>query len=265
MPMDERLLLTLVAVPFGLVIGSFLNVCIVRWLAEASIFHPRRSQCPRCGTPIGARDNIPVFSWLLLGGKCRQCAEPISAMYPLVEVATGVIFAFAAWRGGASLGTLREALFLTILLGIAVSDAREYIIPDEFSLGGLGAGLLVAGAASLQGASVRPLVEAVVGAAAGFGLLWIVGALGEWILRKEAMGGGDIKMMAMVGSFVGWPGVLLTVFIGAACGTAIFLPLTLTGRRDLVPFGIFLAIGAAITLVAGPAIIDWYLHWTGLA
>ncbi len=158
-----------------------------------------------------------------------------------------------AWRHGASLEALRGATFGTILLGIAMADARFYIIPDEFSLGGLVIGLLF----SLAG-GLPTLGQAVIGAAVGFGLLWLVGVLGTLAFKEEAMGGGDIKMMAMVGAFVGWSGVLLTIFLGALLGSLIFVPLALAGRKKLVPFGVFLALGAAAAYVAGPSLVAWY-------
>ena len=147
---------------------------------------------------------------------------------------------------------------MTILLGIAMTDAREYLIPDEFTIGGLVIGLLFA---AFGGAGA--LVQALIGAVAGFGLLWIVGQGGTWLFKEEAMGGGDIKMMAMVGAFVGWQGVLLTVFLGALAGTLIFLPLSLLGRKKLVPFGVFLSAGAAFTYLLGPAIMTWYRSFLG--
>lgn len=244
---------------FGAVIGSFLNVCIVRWPAEQSVVRPR-SRCPTCGYQIVWYDNIPIVSWLLLGGKCRGCRSPIGMLYPLVELATAIIWAGMAWRFGLTLDALEGALFLTILLGIAMTDAREYLIPDEFTLGGLVIGLAFAAAGG--GAS---LITALIGAAVGFGLLWIVGKLGSWAFKEEAMGGGDIKMMAMVGAFVGWQGVLLTIFMGALIGTLIFLPMSLAGKKKLVPFGIFLAIGAATTYLLGPAVIAWYKSFIGIA
>ena len=140
-------------------------------------------------------------------------------------------------------------MFGTILLGIAMTDAREYIIPDEFTWGGLVIGLLFSLAGGLAG-----LGTAVLGAVVGFGLLWLVGTVGTWVFKEDAMGGGDIKMMAMVGAFVGWQGVLLTIFLGALAGSLVFVPLLLMGQKKLVPFGIFLAIGAAIAYEVGPAI-----------
>jgi leader peptidase (prepilin peptidase)/N-methyltransferase len=255
----ESTLAGLVGALFGAVIGSFLNVCIVRLPADQSVVSPP-SRCPRCGKPVEWRDNIPVLSWLLLGGKCRGCREPISMLYPLVELAVAVLWGVMAWRYGLSLEALKGALFGTLLLGIALTDAREYIIPNEFTYGGLAIGLILSAAGGLSA-----VVAALAGAAVGFGILWLVGVAGRWAFKEEAMGGGDIKMMAMVGSFVGWQGVLLTIFLGALAGTAIFLPLTLIGRKKLVPFGVFLAIGAAVTYVVGPAIIDWYRRYLGVA
>ncbi len=236
----------------GAVIGSFLNVCILRWPAEQSVVRPP-SRCPRCGAGLKPWDNIPIISWLLLHARCRNCGEPISAIYPLIELATAVIWATMVWQHGATLEALRASVFGTILLGIAMTDLREYIIPDEFSLGGLVIGLLFSLAGGL------PTIEtAVLGAAVGFAVLWLVGVLGTWAFRKEAMGGGDIKMMAMVGAFLGWQGVLLTIFLGALLGTLIFVPITLIKKDKLVPFGVFLALGAAATYIFGPQMLAWY-------
>ncbi len=245
---------------FGLIFGSFLNVCIVRWGAEPkqSVVRPR-SRCPRCGSELKPYDNIPVLSWLVLGGNCRNCREPISALYPMVELATGLIWGYMAWRHGITLEALAGAIFFTILLGIAVTDFRAYIIPDEFTLGGLVIGLVLA---AFGGWSA--LLYAVIGAAAGFTLLYAVGFFGSMLFKKDAMGGGDIKMMAMVGAFVGWKGVLVTVFLGAFLGTLIFVPIQLFNRDKLVPFGIFLALGAAATWIAGPSLLAWYTGYVGL-
>lgn len=256
--MSEPLLHGIIGGLFGAVIGSFLNVCIVRLPAEQSVVSPP-SRCPKCGRPVAWRDNIPVLGWLLLGGRCRGCREPISILYPVVELAVALLWAGMAWRYGFSVAALKGALFGTLLLGIAVTDAREYIIPDEFTWGGLVVGLLLAAAGGLGS-----VLTALIGAAVGFGLLWLVGKLGTWAFKEEAMGGGDIKMMAMVGAFVGWQGVLLTIFLGALAGSLVFLPLTLLGRRKLVPFGVFLAIGAVATWLVGPAILAWYGRYLGV-
>ncbi len=244
----------------GLVLGSFLNVCIVRWGAEPkqSVVRPR-SRCPRCGTTLRARDNVPVVSWLMLRGRCHGCGLSISWMYPLVELASGLLWAGMAWRLGLTLHALEGAVFFSILLGIALTDLRNYIIPDEFTLGGLviGLGLALAG-------GVPTLGRALLGAAVGFGTLWLVGWAGSALFRKEAMGGGDIKMMAMVGAFTGWMGVLLSIFLGAIIAVLIFIPILFIRRDKLVPFGIFLALGAAVTWLAGADIIGWYRGMVGL-
>jgi len=251
-------LVVLFAGVLGLMVGSFLNVCIIRLPANQSVVRPR-SRCPRCERPIAWYDNIPLLSWLMLRGKCRGCGLPISPLYPAVELLTGVIWAAMAWHYGLHLETLRGALFFTLLLGIAMTDVREYIIPDEFTWGGLGIGLLFGVIGGLP-----TLLPALIGAVTGFGLLWLIGFLGHLALKEEAMGGGDVKMMAMVGAFLGWQGVLLTIFLGALLGTVIFLPFSLLGRRKLVPFGVFLSLGAAATWIAGAAIIAWYRAYIGL-
>jgi leader peptidase (prepilin peptidase) / N-methyltransferase len=250
-------LLWLIAALFGALFGSFLNVCIVRLPLDQSIVHPR-SRCPRCGAGIVWFDNVPVLSWLLLRGRCRHCGQPISIQYPLVELVVALLWGAAAWHYGPTLDALAAAAFGTILLGIAVTDARHYLIPDEYTWGGLALGLALAFRGGLPG-----FLQALLGAAVGFGLLYFIAWAGERAFRKEAMGGGDIKMMTMVGAFVGWQGVLLTVFAGALLGTIVFVPLTLRKRR-LVPFGIFLAAAAAITFVWGGAIIRWYEGLVGL-
>ena len=253
--MTDETLVIVVAGVLGALIGSFLNVCILRWPKEASVVRPR-SRCPGCGQLIAWHDNIPIVSWLLLRGRCRHCRTAISIQYPLVELTSALLWAFMAWRYGLELKGLQGAVFFTLLLGIALTDAREYIIPDEFSLGGLVIGILFSLAGGFTG-----VAYALLGAAVGFGLLWAVGAAGTKIFKEDAMGGGDIKMMAMVGAFVGWQGVLLTVFLGALLGTLVFVPLSLVGRKRLVPFGVFLSLGAAATWLAGSAIIAWYRNF----
>lgn len=262
--MSEPWLTALIAGAFGAVIGSFLNVCIVRLPAEQSVVSPR-SRCPKCGLPVSWQDNIPMLSWLLLRGQCRGCKEPISKLYPLVELAVTLLWAGMAWYYGLSLEAVKGALFGTLLLGIALTDARTYIIPNEFTWGGLVIGLVLAAAGGLDA-----IIVAAIGAVVGFVILWLVGALGTWALKKEAMGGGDVKMMAMVGAFLGWQGVLLTIFLGALAGTVVIVPLKLLKAylnkedKEELPFGVFLAIGAAIVYVVGPGLIAWYGRYLGV-
>jgi leader peptidase (prepilin peptidase)/N-methyltransferase len=245
----------IVAGVFGLMFGSFLNVCILRLPADESLLRPR-SKCPKCGEMVGWRDNIPVLSWILLRGRCRYCEKAISWQYPLVEVMVGVLWAAAGWHYGMTVTALSAALFGTMLLGIGITDARHYIIPDEYTWGGLVIGLLLSLAAGWAG-----LVAAASGAATCFGILLFVAWAGKKAFQKEAMGGGDIKMMAMVGAFVGWKGVLLTIFGGALLGTLIFVPMNLGKKDRLVPFGVFLAAAAGITFVFGDAIVAWYVGY----
>lgn len=251
--MIDTATMTFFSFMFGMAIGSFLNVCAYRWPNEESVVLPP-SRCPRCGVELRWYDNIPVLSWLALRGRCRSCGIGISVQYPLVEFATGLIWAGVFWTDGLTWEGARGAIFLTILFGIALSDARYYIIPDEFSLGGLVLGL---GAAFLPGGI--EWLPSLMGAGFGFGLLWTVARLGKMAFKKDAMGGGDIKMMAMLGAFLGVPGVLLTLFLGALFGSVIFGPISYkTGK--LVPFGIFLAVGAVVTYGWGDTLIDWYVN-----
>ncbi|HXF96761.1 MAG TPA: prepilin peptidase [Gemmatimonadales bacterium] len=238
----------------GLAVGSFLNVCILRLPHNQSLLSPP-STCPQCRQRIVWRDNIPLLSWILLRGKCRWCRAPISLQYPVIEAVVGGLWVGALAAYGLTPHAAAAALLGTLLLGIAVTDARHYLIPDEFTWGGLALGLLLSLTGGWPG-----FLDAVLGAAAGFVLLYAVAVAGKWLFGEEAMGGGDIKMMAMVGAFVGWQGVLLTVFAGALLGLLIFVPFTLRKKR-LVPFGVFLAMGAAVTFVFGDAIIAWYGHF----
>jgi leader peptidase (prepilin peptidase)/N-methyltransferase len=224
--MNGDLVLAAIGGLFGLLFGSFLNVCISRWPAGGSVVRPP-SRCPTCGAGIAWHDNIPVISWVRLRGKCRGCRRPISAMYPLVELATGLIWAWCVWRWGIGLEGLQWAAFGTILLGIAMTDAREFIIPHEFSFGGLALGVLLSFGAGLGG-----VVDALHGAIVGAGLVYLIGMLGEVAFKKEAMGGGDVAMMAMVGSFLGWQSVVATLFVGAAVGVVLHLGAQMVRRSD---------------------------------
>ncbi len=239
----------------GAAIGSFMNVCVHRLPHGESVVRPR-SHCPSCGTDIPARDNIPILSWFLLRGRCRGCGERISLRYPLVELVSIGIWVGMALAYGPTLHALSGAVFFTLLLAIAITDARHYVIPDELSIGGLASGLALAVVTELT-TGMPTIVSSVVGAALGFLLLLGVGLVGDWVFKKPAMGGGDMKMMAMIGSYLGPIGAILTIFLGALAGSLIFGPISLkTGK--MVPFGVFLALGAAATFLLGDALIDWY-------
>ncbi len=248
----------------GLIVGSFLNVCSLRWPQDESVVRPP-SRCPKCGEGVRWYDNIPVLSWLILKGRCRFCAEPISVQYPLVELATGLMWAGVFAVYGPSWESVRGVVFLTMLFGISLSDARFFIIPDEFSIGGAVLGI---GLAFLPGGI--EWTSALLGAAVGYGVLWTVAVLGTWVMKRlfpgrleeagvdTAMGGGDIKMMMMVGAFVGVWGVAETLLLGSVLALVVFAPLSSFSKR-LIPLGVFLAAGGAVTYVWGEAMLNWYL------
>jgi leader peptidase (prepilin peptidase) / N-methyltransferase len=257
----------------GASIGSFLNVCIARWPAELSVMRPA-SRCPQCERAIKWHENIPLLSWLLLGGKCRGCSLPISLQYPLVEllVALGWVAAFRAF--GLSWEALRVAIFGTILFGIAVTDAKHYLIPDGFTVSGL---ILVLGfsVANLFIEESSHFVSpwpAFVGACAGAGAITIIGWLAEVIMKREAMGFGDTTLMAVVGAAVGAERSFLTIVMGAFVGAVVFLlvvgPIAKVraSRKGEefafpdVPFGVFLAPAALLVLLWGDALITWYVQ-----
>jgi leader peptidase (prepilin peptidase)/N-methyltransferase len=251
--------LALAAGLFGAALGSFLNVCVYRWPAEQSVVSPR-SRCGGCGKTIAWYDNIPVLSWLLLRARCRKCSSPISVQYPLVELGVAAIWAVAVWQLGADIEALRLASFLTILLGIALTDAKEMVIPDQFTLPGTALGLLLA---AVPGG--LPFRSALIGAAVGYALLWGVKLAAEKALGKPALGVGDIHMMALVGAFTGPMGVLLTLLLGSVLGLVLGVPVMwLRGRlspmQSYLPLGLFLALGGAVTILWGEALVDWYLR-----
>lgn len=270
-----------VAFLFGAVFGSFLNVCISRLPEGASVVSPP-SRCPRCGHQIRWFENIPMLSWLALRAKCSGCGLRISPMYPLVELGVGLLWLWAFWHFGPTFAALRVAAFATIMTGIAVTDARSYLIPDGFTIFGLawvGLSVLIALFIGEGNAPFASPLDALLGACAGAGAIGIAMWLGEWALGREAMGFGDLTLMAVVGAAVGPARSLETVFLGAALAVVSLpvvkmlgaynldtleagqLELPLRDRRSgfpFVPFGVFLAPAALITLVWGDALAAWY-------
>ena len=255
----------------GACIGSFLNVCIARWPAQLSVVAPR-SRCPGCGHAITWYENIPVVSWLLLRGRCRGCRSAISPMYPAVELLVAVGWLAAAVGFGFGFTALRIAVLGTVLLGISITDAKHYVIPDGFTVFGFVWVLVTAFVGQLTG-EILPFAgvgDALIGACAGAGAIAIAGWLGEVAFRKEAMGFGDVTLMAVVGGALGPWRALLTIFVAALLGATLFLlvvyPVTwLRSRRSgqafeppMVPFGVFLAPAALVTLLWGSTLIAWY-------
>jgi leader peptidase (prepilin peptidase) / N-methyltransferase len=243
-------MILLLAALFGLAIGSFLNVCIYRIPNRGNIVNPP-SHCPTCKEPIRPYDNIPLFSYFLLGGKCRSCGTRISYRYPLVEAITGLGFALLVHRFGITLPALLYLIFFSALLILAFIDLEHQVIPDVITLPGIPLGLLL----GLLLPEAR-LFSSAVGLALGGGIFYLVA-----FLSRGGMGGGDIKLAAMIGSFLGWQRLLLTIFLATLSGAVVgilLLALGLKGRKDPVPFGPFLALGATLSLLWGGRLIEWY-------
>jgi leader peptidase (prepilin peptidase)/N-methyltransferase len=241
---------------FGLVIGSFLNVCIHRLPSSESIVHPR-SRCPQCGHPIRIYDNVPVLSYLLLRGRCRDCGARISRRYPVVELLSGAFGAMAVARFGLGWQALLIYALIAAFLVVTFIDLDHRIIPDVITLPGIPIGL----AASFGPGLISPL-EALIGMLAGGGSLFLVAWGYQLITKREGMGGGDIKLLAMIGAFIGWKGVLFTMFTASLTGTLAGMALIFRRRGDMklaVPFGPFLAVGAIAYLFLGPELISWYI------
>jgi leader peptidase (prepilin peptidase)/N-methyltransferase len=241
---------------FGAVVGSFLNVCIHRLPIDESVVFPA-SHCPHCQQHIQPYDNIPILSYLVLRGRCRSCGAGISPRYPLVEALTG----FGAMAVVCALGLTAHALlafaFLCALIVITFVDVDYQIIPDAISLPGIGVGF---GAALVLGSP--SWTASLAGIVLGGGLLWGVAEAYHWLTGREGMGGGDIKLLAMIGAFLGWQAVPVTLMIASLSGTAVGVTLMLVQRRDsrtAIPFGPFLAVGATCALFWGDALIAWYL------
>ena len=253
---------------FGLAVGSFLNVCIYRIpLPGVSIHSPRRSFCPECKEPINFYDNIPVLSYLLLRGRCRQCKAKISVIYPLVELATGALFLLMFYHFGVSLEFLLALAFIAVLLPISVIDAKHYIIPNVLIVTGLIFGLIIVCAIAYQRADVWYLFTRLIGAVAGWTVLWLIAVVGSAILRKKAMGGGDIKLMALNGLFLGaWPELVMVLAFSAFSGAIVGSALIISGvksRQSPIPYGPFLAGAAVLVLLWGDKLWHLYLQFVG--
>jgi leader peptidase (prepilin peptidase) / N-methyltransferase len=261
----------------GLVVGSFLNVCIVRLPQGRSIASPP-SHCPRCKAGIRFYDNIPVISFLLLRGKCRACGEPISWRYPIVELLNGLAYLRVAHEFGITGEAFLLMALCSSLIVITFIDYDHQIIPDAITLPGMLIGLSLAPffMTALQtplpfhldlllphaGSYLSALINSLIGLALGGGPLLAIGWIWEKLRHVEAMGGGDVKLMGMVGSLLGWKGALLTIMLGALAGSVVGVALILLKRHKaekVIPFGPFLAVGTILTAFYGPDIIFWYL------
>jgi len=262
---------------FGLVIGSFLNVCIVRIPERKSIVMPA-SACPKCGAGIRPWDNIPVVSWLLLRGKCRACRTRISSMYPVVELLTGALFWGCYYAFGLSTEALKWAIFSALMIVLVFTDMRERILPDVVNFSGFAAGLLLSlvtkpsDGVALWIANrifdfppptpVVALADALLGAAFGSGLLWLVAETYFRLRGREGMGLGDVKMMLMAGAFLGLKRTLLTILAGSVIGSVLGLAFMMAKRKGSdyeLPFGTFLGMAAVLVMFFGTPLVNWYL------
>jgi leader peptidase (prepilin peptidase)/N-methyltransferase len=271
----------IVAGILGAIIGSFLNVVIHRLPREESIVLPS-SRCPSCGAVITFYDNVPVLSYLMLRGRCRSCKVHISARYPAVEALTAFLWIAVVWRDGLTFALPFDLVFVTAITALVFIDAEHMILPNAITYPGIAFALLarvaipllmgepyfddlpmllngVLNGMPIWGAS---LVGALIGALAGGGSLWLMGWIWEKLRGVEAMGLGDVKMMFMVGAYLGWRLTILNIFLGVFSGSLIGIALMLRqGKRNmqmLLPFGVFLGIGAIAALLIGPEIVEWY-------
>ena len=271
----------------GAAMGSFLNVCIGRWPEGLSVVKPR-SRCPKCGHQINAMENIPIVSWLVLRGRCSGCHVKISIQYPVVEALVGLMWLACYLELGLNFTAFRLAVFATVLLGIAITDAKHFLIPDGFTVFGL---FFLIGSmfVSMWLGEFEPFSgpwDSIMGMCVGAGAISIVAWLGEVWLKRPAMGFGDVTLMAVVGAAVGPTRSLLTIFIAAVLAPVVLLgvvyPLSARGLADTrgqtelaleasggwrkreLPFGVFLAPASVIALLFGDAIISWYLRISGM-
>lgn len=266
---------------FGAIIGSFLNVVIHRLPHEESIVFPN-SRCPSCEAVIAFYDNVPVLSYVLLGGRCRGCKQRISPRYPAVELLTALLFIAVAWRDGITPALPFDLVFVSALVALVFIDAEHMILPNAITYPGIVFAViarlalpylmgqphfedlpsLMAGVLNGLPLWAASLGGAILGALIGGGSLWLMGWTWEKLRGIEAMGLGDVKMMFMVGAYLGWRLTIVTIFLSVLSGSVIGVLLMMRqGKKDmqmLLPFGVFLGIGSVIALLIGPHIVEWY-------
>jgi leader peptidase (prepilin peptidase)/N-methyltransferase len=252
---EETLALVGLAI-LGLAVGSFLNVCIHRLPRKGSIVQPP-SSCPTCGYVLRWLDNIPVVSYMVLGGRCRKCRTPISIRYPIVEIVTMAIFLLHYVVFGADVILVPRLLFACVLVVLFAIDLEHHLLPNVITLPGIVVGLAFS-------TMVPPgIVDAVIGTVLGGGILWLIGEAYYRYSGVEGMGGGDVKMLAMIGAFLGWKLVILTLvfssFAGALVGLLV-IAIRRGGMKYALPYGTFLSLAALVSSLFGARIVDWYLR-----
>lgn len=254
--MTLHLYFSILSFIFGAVVGSFLNVCICRMPHNESVVTPP-SHCPACNYRIRWYDNIPLFSYLLLRGKCRGCGTHISLQYPIVELLNGLLTLALFLRFGLSIPFAVLFLFSSALVVITFIDIEHQIIPDEISLSGIVLGF--AASFFIPGFS---WLNSLLGILLGGGSLLFVAYVYQWLTRKEGMGGGDIKLLAMMGAFLGWKAIPFIIFTSSLTGSVLGISIMLLQKKDsklAIPFGPYLAFGALLYVFYGPRLIHWYL------
>jgi leader peptidase (prepilin peptidase) / N-methyltransferase len=239
----------------GAVVGSFLNVCIFRMPLGRSIVWPG-SVCAKCSRPLAWYENIPVLSFLVLGARCRTCGAPISWQYPIVEAVTAAMFAFLYWSLGPTVLFLSRAVFGSALVTLFAIDLEHHLLPNAITLPGIVVGFVFSVFAD------PGWLASVIGILAGGGVLWGIAEAYFRIRHEEGLGMGDVKMLGMIGAFLGWKLMLLTLVLASVAGSVIGVALIVSKRGDMkyaLPFGTFLALGAGAAMTVGPSILSWYL------
>jgi len=276
----------------GCVVGSFANVCVARWPHGESVVSPR-SRCPKCRNSIVWFDNIPIVSWMILGAKCRHCKLPISWQYPMVELITGLLFLAVYWKFGVSAATPVYMLLSFALVVVTFQDLADWTIPNEITLPGIPAGLLLSLVAMVfagTGLRVESPLDALAGIVLGGGILWSLDIITQVLLKKPGMGFGDVKLLAMLGAFLGWQGVLGIIvaasMLGSVVGVGMIVYFKTRPAREVtdgeaasatpeldengepivtleghyLPFGPYLAIAGWLFMMTGPEIVTWYIN-----
>ena len=239
----------------GAIVGSFLNVCIHRLPLGASIVWPS-SACPHCKRELSWYENIPVVSYLALRARCRTCKAPISIRYPFVEAVTSAMFVGAWWYFGTGPLLASRLVFGCALIVLFAIDLEHHLLPNAITLPGIVIGFV------FSFVTEPGWMASLIGLLAGGGVLYLIAVVYYRVRHEEGLGMGDPKMLAMVGAFLGWKLTLLTLMVGSVTGTVVGLSLIAAGRGTMkyaLPFGCFLAVGAAVAAVVGPQIVDWYL------
>lgn len=264
--LDSTALIAVITFLFGTMVGSFLNVCIARIPNGESVVRPP-SHCPKCKKSIPFYDNIPILSYLVLRGRCRSCGERISPRYLFVEVLMGSLAAALYFHIGLGLAFFAAFIFVAALIVISFVDLDVRIVPDVISLPGIAAGLLFSLAAKYGIADPSEVIptplSALIGILAGGGFLYAVAWIYARVTGVDGMGGGDIKLLAMIGAFLGWPSVPFTIFLASLAGSVVGLGVMLAtgaGRRLALPFAPFLCLGATLHLFFGRELVAFYLN-----